>query len=148
MNLADSCYEGLFARCSSIVNAPELPATTLADYCYYGMFDSCELLECAPYLPAKNLATGCYNFMFANCAGLKTITTNQAQIGEDYCFSWVINVNSSGVFTCPNIQNIVENVNNCPPGWTINTWWGFFVQAIEPGATVELTGLGSIAVSL
>ena len=31
---AQYCYSAMFANCKSLVQAPELPATTLADYCY------------------------------------------------------------------------------------------------------------------
>ena len=36
--LADSCYASMFYGCSSLTQAPALPATTLASYCYAGMF--------------------------------------------------------------------------------------------------------------
>jgi len=42
----------MFYNCQSLLEAPELPATTLANYCYYGMFSNCLSLNCAPWLPA------------------------------------------------------------------------------------------------
>lgn len=31
----------MFSGCTSLVNAPELPATTLAEYCYSDIFSRC-----------------------------------------------------------------------------------------------------------
>ena len=36
--LADNCYYSMFSGCSSLTQAPALPATTLAYGCYYRMF--------------------------------------------------------------------------------------------------------------
>ena len=40
MSLAEKmyCYANMFRGCSSLTQAPELPATTLAERCYHGMF--------------------------------------------------------------------------------------------------------------
>ena len=38
---ASSCYNSMFSGCTSLTQAPALPATTLAYYCYYYMFDGC-----------------------------------------------------------------------------------------------------------
>ena len=34
MELADNCYDSMFYNCTSLTQAPALPATTLASYCY------------------------------------------------------------------------------------------------------------------
>ena len=67
------CYETMFGGCTSLVIAPELPATTLALDCYYEMFSGCASLTTAPALPATTLATECYGYMFRNCTSLVTI---------------------------------------------------------------------------
>jgi hypothetical protein len=56
----DYCFYNMFKGCSSLTQAPELPAITLADYCYYCMFWDCTSLTQAPALPATTLAYGCY----------------------------------------------------------------------------------------
>ena len=59
--LANSCYSDMFVRCSSLTQAPVLPATTLADNCYSNMFYICSSLTQAPQiLPAETLADSCY----------------------------------------------------------------------------------------
>ena len=60
----------MFSGCSSLTQAPELPATTLAKSCYSGMFLTCSSLAQAPELPATTLANGCYNQMFQGCYSL------------------------------------------------------------------------------
>lgn len=64
------CFKFLFSGCSSLINAPELPATTLGSDCYYGMFQGCSSLTDAPVLSATTLASYCYEFMFRNCTSL------------------------------------------------------------------------------
>ena len=68
--LAANCYEHMFSGCSSLIQAPELPATTLADNCYEYMFSGCSSLIQAPELPATTLAANCYAFMFYECPSL------------------------------------------------------------------------------
>ena len=66
----------MFYKCTSLTNAPNLPATTLADYCYSYMFYNCTGLTNITNLPATTLAGYCYSYMFANCTGLTTLTSN------------------------------------------------------------------------
>ena len=49
----------MFSSCTSLTQAPVLPATTLADYCYYYMFYSCTSLTQAsfPNLEKETVAT-------------------------------------------------------------------------------------------
>ena len=69
--LKKECYSEMFRGCSSLTQTPELPATTLADSCYYRMFDSCKNLTQAPkILPATTLTDGCYCDMFSWCVNL------------------------------------------------------------------------------
>ena len=64
ISLADDCYNSMFKGCTSLTQAPSLPATTLASNCYYSMFSGCTSLTQAPALPATTLANGCYSNMF------------------------------------------------------------------------------------
>ena len=68
--LADGCYRTMFSGCTSLTQAPALPATTLADYCYAYMFSGCTSLTQAPALPATTLASNCYYYMFFVCTSL------------------------------------------------------------------------------
>ena len=66
----ESCFWYLFENCTSLTQAPEVPATTLSEWCYYGMFSGCTSLTQAPELPATTLADWCYRAMFEGCTGL------------------------------------------------------------------------------
>ena len=72
----------MFYSCTSLTQAPELPATTLASNCYSNMFNNCTSLTQAPALPATTLANSCYGAMFFRCSSLtqapaiKTYTPN------------------------------------------------------------------------
>jgi len=68
--LASCCYEFMFSGCTSLTQAPALPATTLAESCYDGMFSGCTSLSQAPELPATTLAPTCYCEMFSGCTSL------------------------------------------------------------------------------
>ena len=70
--LTISCYYQIFRDCTSLTTTPELPATTLAQYCYRSMFYGCTSLTQAPDLPATTLANYCYYHMFDRCTSLTT----------------------------------------------------------------------------
>ena len=59
-SLANSCYYGLFYGCTSLSSAAVvLPATELEDHCYSFMYYNCPSLLEAPELPATSLADYC-----------------------------------------------------------------------------------------
>ena len=68
--MGDYAFMQLFGDCTSLTQAPALPATTLTSYCYTGMFDGCASLTSAPELPATTMASYCYTGMFDGCASL------------------------------------------------------------------------------
>ncbi len=81
--LANGCYEYMFYGCNSLAIAPELPATTLTNYCYYRMFYDCALLAHIPTLSATKLAGYCYSEMFRGCTQLNiSETTGSCKIFE------------------------------------------------------------------
>jgi hypothetical protein len=47
------CYDNMFRDCTSLTQAPELPATTLASSCYTQMFYKCTALTGEIHLPAS-----------------------------------------------------------------------------------------------
>ena len=75
LTIGDYCYSSMFYGCTSLITAPELPATTLAASCYQAMFYNCTSLTTAPALPAMTLAHYCYQAMFLMCSSLKLSTT-------------------------------------------------------------------------
>ena len=65
------CFWGLFANCTSLITAPELPAVALADACYRSLFRGCTSLAAAPVLPAEAMVHQCYSYMFYGCTSLE-----------------------------------------------------------------------------
>ena len=64
------CFYRMFNDCTSLTQAPELPATMLVGSCYAEMFSGCTSLKKAPKLPAKRLFSSCYESMFSGCTSL------------------------------------------------------------------------------
>lgn len=85
------CYVCLFKNCSSLIAAPELPATTIVSHCYYSMFQGCTGLTSAPSLPGRTMQVNCYQYMFSGCTGLTTTpelpATTLASQSYGYMFS-------------------------------------------------------------
>jgi len=50
---AIGCYESMFKGCTSLINAPNLPAISLSAQCYSNMFEGCTSLIVAPNLNAN-----------------------------------------------------------------------------------------------
>ena len=82
--LASNCYRSMFQSCTALIKAPALPATTLANYCYYSMFSGCTSLTQAPDLPTTTLANYCYYSMFSGCTSLKLSTTKTDEYTQEY----------------------------------------------------------------
>ena len=101
IQLANCCYQNMFERCSSLKNTPRLPATTLAEDCYFEMFNGCSSLTTTPELPATTLAKGCYCAMFSYCNSLSVINKLPATTLEINCYN--------GMFSeCHSLKNAPE----------------------------------------
>ena len=84
--LTTYAFFALFEGCTSLLSAPELPATTMEKGCYYRMFSGCTALKSAPELPAEALAMNCYQHMFRGCSTLTSAPELQATIMEQGCY--------------------------------------------------------------
>ena len=90
--LAEDCYLEMFSGCSSLTTAPSiLPATNLAETCYWCMFEDCTSLTVAPELPATTLAENCYVGMFSGCSSLTTAPELPATNLAHGCYSHMFN---------------------------------------------------------
>ena len=156
------CFNNLFAGCTSLTHAPELPATKLDGYCYASMFSGCTSLTQAPELPATKLVWYCYNSMFKGCTSLtKAPKLSVAEIEGKYCYgemfygctnmsqidvafeewpindgtyNWVKNVAPTGLFICSKTLPLECGVNRIPEGWTLK-----FIDDITPDSANYLT---------
>lgn len=145
--LSITCYDSMFYGCTSLINAPELPATDLANECYMSMFCGCTSLNQAPVLQATLLKHSCYMSMFENCTSLVQAPILPAVFSADYCYRWMFdgcaklnyikclmtdtsatgctddwlaNVAAIGTFECDNKKYFtLDSPNGIPVGWTI-----------------------------
>ena len=84
--MGNDCYRYMFYNCTSLTEAPTLPAKTLTYCCYAYMFYGCTNLTTAPALPATTLAIDCYRNMFSSCNKLTTAPALPATTLADYCY--------------------------------------------------------------
>lgn len=56
LTLNTNCCRSMFENCSSLLDIPDLPATTLKTDCYNSMFKGCTSLTGISDLPATKLA--------------------------------------------------------------------------------------------
>ena len=82
----DHGYLNLFLDCASLIQAPELPATTLMDNCYDSMFFNCTSLSMPPSLPATELSGACYANMFRGCTSLVNAPALPAKTLSSLCY--------------------------------------------------------------
>ena len=85
--MAKYCYEYMFSGCTSLTQAPALPAIMLSLYCYASMFRGCTALTHAPTLPATTLAGSCYRYMFYGCTALIQAPALPATTMANSCYS-------------------------------------------------------------
>ena len=90
-SIANNCFQYMFSGCTSLIQAPTLPATTLTNYCYSNMFQGCTSLTKAPALPATTLANYCYSNMFNGCTSLIQAPALPATTLKNYCYSNMFN---------------------------------------------------------
>ena len=121
--IATYCYYGMFKGCTSLAQAPELPATTLGIYCYYYMFSDCTALAQAPELPATTLKSNCYAYMFKGCINIDCIKCSFKAFTTGVTNKWLSGVSFAGTFICPTAlgtnETIRRGISYCPEGWTV-----------------------------
>ena len=82
-----ACYIKMFKDCTALIQAPELPATTLGVMSYESMFWGCTALNQAPDLAATNLAYLCCGSMFQDCTALTKAGLLPATKLSGYCYN-------------------------------------------------------------
>jgi hypothetical protein len=88
----------MFRGCTSLVTAPELPATTLSERCYYNMF--------------------------YGCSSLNNITMLATDISASNSLkNWVKNVASTGLFIkAASMTSLPSGNGGIPSGWTVQDY--------------------------
>lgn len=115
-------YRNMFSGCTSLVQGPSvLPATTLTQQCYSEMFRSCASLKDAPIISATTLpGLNTMANMFYDCPSLSSITVAFTQWGSNDTSWWVYNTAFGGIFTKPSALAKEYNSNRIPDGWSLN----------------------------
>ena len=124
ITFGNSAYNNLFAGCTSLVDTPELPATTMTDSCYAGMFNGCTSLTKSPVLPAKTLNSSCYKQMFNGCTNLQEVTCLATDISATNCLTdWLNNVKATGTFyKDSSMTSFPSGASGIPSGWTTENY--------------------------
>lgn len=89
VSIPEYCFSHMFYECTSLTQAPALPATTLANNCYVSMFSGCTSLMKAPALPATKLANSCYEAMFYECTSLTQAPSLPSTTLFDECYAFM-----------------------------------------------------------
>ena len=113
--LGNSCYVDTFHGCSKLVNAPELPATEMKPNCYTSLFYGCTSLVNPPELPATKMATECYRQLFKNCTSLVNAPELPAKTLAEGCYQQLF-------YGCSKLNNVTIYANdisatNCTLKW-------------------------------
>ena len=88
----------MFAGCTSLTQAPQLPATTLAKDCYTNMFKGC-----------SNLAEINVGF----------IEWKWSRNGSSSTHNWLSSVSPNGTFICPKELPKESGESRIPEGWKV-----------------------------
>ena len=113
------CYMQMFQDCTSLTEAPELPATTIVHGVYQNMFQGCTSLETAPILPAAKIADGAYYRMFYGCTSLNYVKCLATDITEEMAMDeWLSGVAASGTFVKSKMVDYSTGGSGIPAGWT------------------------------
>ena len=107
------------------------------------MFYNCASLVEAPDLPATTLDFQCYDSMFTKCTNLNYIKVGFTEWNDEYTGEWVDALPASGTFIKPVDLPEIYGKNNIPSGWTIVNYEGSEVPltfiAKSANSTIRLT---------
>lgn len=122
-DLYDSAFAYLFQNATNLVDASGLilPSVT-ATKCYQSMFAGCTSLTTAPELPATTLANLCCQSMFRGCSNLKylkCLSTNTSTGTSSPTYNWVKDVPSGGTFVKKAGVTWSTGSDGIPKNWTV-----------------------------
>ena len=87
-SIPEYSFTGCFGRCTSLVEMPDLPATTLAPHCYAEMFMNSGV-KSTKRLPATEIPESAYSLMFAyseieSCADIDVVNASRMAFSGMY----------------------------------------------------------------
>ncbi len=97
-------------------HSTEIPSS----YCFYKLFSGCTSLTQAPELPATTLTEKCYGEMFLGCTSLSEIQVSFSDWGSDSgTGSWVKDVAPTGTFICLYTLPLRYGESWIPKDWAV-----------------------------
>ena len=113
----------MFYNCTSLKEAPELPATTLVENSYFGMFSGCTSLTSFNFGNQSVFADSAnsISYMFSNCSKLSYIRClydDRDGAGPREYTNWTSGVASQGTFVT-NTDKWKRGPNGIPEGWDV-----------------------------
>ncbi len=109
--LGISCYQQMFEDCKGLITPPALPATELKEGCYFVMFANCSSMSSAPELPATLLARNCYRRMFEGCITIQSAPILPATDLVSSCYYQMFKNCSSLKYINVNFLEWKDNLN-------------------------------------
>lgn len=86
-NTTRECYGQMFYGCSSLEDAPDLPATVLSSSCYSSMFYGCSSLKAAAKMNVLSVDMSSCNKMYSGCSSLTELPISlSATELKAYCY--------------------------------------------------------------
>lgn len=92
---------------------------------FYSLFDGCTSLTQAPELPATTLVRECYTYMFLECSKLSSIDISFLAWDENKLATdtWLSAVTDKGVLKCQSKLGTSDTIKRgptyCPKNWTV-----------------------------
>lgn len=119
--LTGACYYQMFMGCSNLIDAPDLPFTSLSDreQCLQ-MFSGCVNLQTPIVLLPETLKQNSYFAMFQGCKKINDVTIMATDISANNClYLWLTGVASNGTFTKKAGVTYPSGSSGIPNGWTV-----------------------------
>lgn len=113
-------YTLMFAKCTNLLYAPKALSIERfgSGYECAAMFQGCTSLLTAPELPATTLSQYCYRYMFQGCTSLKAIRC-RAKVKSTYSTQlWLEGVSASGTFYGHSTYGWSSGASGIPTTWT------------------------------
>ena len=120
--MSNNCYKNIFTYCYNLTDGRcILPMKQLTTDCYKSMFQGCNTLVQTPELPATTLAENCYYCMFQGCSSLNYIKCLATNISGTNCtYNWVDSVAPTGTFVkASSMTSWTTGTNGIPNNWTV-----------------------------
>ena len=159
-------FINLFASCTALTTAPELPATVLGENCYGRMFRLCSELNTVVSLPAAEVPAGAYEEMFRGCSkltevrlGANTIVADAAKSMFQDCSAlttlytaleslntqtgWFTGASATGTFYAPfELDDAVRGADTVPAGWVVRrpNYLSFTARGGKAKVAMQRTG--------